>query len=76
MKTTLLQMKPGDDGQVVQVDADEAGIQQLYQVGVVPGIQIQMLAQHPLQGPVVVKIGNQRLAIERQLAALVEVERA
>lgn len=76
MKTTLLQMKPGEDGQVVQVDADEADVRQLYQVGVIPGIQIHLLAQHPLQGPVVVKIGHQRLAIERQLAAFVKVELA
>lgn len=56
---------------VLAVDAPEAQRQRLESIGVLPGVELDVLADNG--GPILVAVGQARVAVERALAATVIV---
>lgn len=48
--------------------------QRLLELGIYPGSKVQVIARHPLHGPVIVKVSETEVAIGRHLAAFIEVQ--
>ena len=68
---TLHQVGGGRTVLIVAVDAPEKERKRLESIGVVPGVEVGILADNG--GPILVAIGESRLAIERDLAGMVQV---
>lgn len=70
---TLVDLAPGDDARVVEVHPREG--QRLAAEGLAAGDRVVVEARLPLGGPIVVRVGRARLAVARQVAAAIRVER-
>ena len=46
----------------------------LFEMGIMPGAELQLIARHPFQGPLVIKVGNADIALGRSVANKVMVE--
>lgn len=68
---TLRAMGAGHTVIVLAVDAPEAQRQRLESIGVLPGVELDVLADNG--GPILVAVGQARVAVERALAATVIV---
>ncbi|HOA99617.1 MAG TPA: ferrous iron transport protein A [Candidatus Atribacteria bacterium] len=71
---SLVEMPPGQEGTVVAIDGGQGVVNRLWVMGIFPGRKITKLASLPAQGPVVIKVGNQELALGRGMAQKVIVE--
>ncbi len=71
-KTTLLEIPPGSQAQVVDFyDLSAVQVENLQAYGLAPGHQLQVLQHSPVT---VIQIGNTELALEAEIARQVEVE--
>ena len=70
----LTQVKPGQKGQVLNVAPGHQAKKKLYDIGITPGVEFEMVACHPFKGPIVVNLGNSRIAVGRHLADTVSVK--
>ena len=70
---TLDALGPGAQGQVVRIDP--ALQAELVQHGLIEGAVVRLESRAPFGGPVVVGVGRARLAIGRELARAIRVER-
>ena len=68
---TLRAVGAGHTVIVLAVDAPEAQRQRLESIGVLPGVELDGLADNG--GPILVAVGQARVAVERALAATVIV---
>ena len=68
---TLRAVGAGHTVIVLAVDAPEAQRQRLESIGVLPGVELDVLADNG--GPILVAVGQARVAVERALAATVIV---
>ena len=68
---TLRAVGAGHTVIVLAVDAPEAQRQRLESIGVLPGVELDVLAD--TGGPILVAVGQARVAVERALAATVIV---
>lgn len=68
---TLRAVGAGHTVIVLAVDAPEAQRQRLESIGVLPGVELDVLADNG--GPILVAEGQARVAVERALAATVIV---
>jgi ferrous iron transport protein A len=50
--------------------------QRLMEMGIVPGVENELLARHPFRGPVIIQLNNTRIALGRRLASTIEVDSA
>lgn len=70
---TLADARPGD--RLVVGSAMGRGAEmRLWDLGVVPGTVVQVIAAHPFHGPVLVKVGGTKVAVGRGLAGSVLVK--
>jgi len=67
-------LETGRKVRVVSINKGTGAEQRLLEMGIVPGVEVELLAKHPLKGPVIVKLNNTRIALGRQLANSIEVE--
>ncbi len=74
VQATLDVLGPGDRGRVVSIDP--ARQVELVQHGLVEGVVVRLESRAPFGGPVVLGIGRARLAIGRELARAIRVERS
>ncbi|HHW25948.1 MAG TPA: ferrous iron transport protein A [Firmicutes bacterium] len=72
---TLAEARPGDNLTVEPV-AGQGVLRRLWDLGVLPGSTVKVLASHPFRGPVVIAADGIQVAIGRGLAAKVPVSRA
>jgi Fe2+ transport system protein FeoA len=70
---TLDQLKPGQSGEVEAVAGAPELVQRLYEIGLLEGDTVEVLALAPLGDPVEVRVGNTRLSLRKQEAAAVSV---
>ncbi|MDD2585435.1 MAG: FeoA family protein [Syntrophomonadaceae bacterium] len=70
---TINDMYPGQKGNVETIMKGSSALRRLFELGIVPGAQIQVINRHPFHGPVIVQIGNSRIAIGRNIASTVKV---
>lgn len=70
---TIKNLKTGDKALITSIDTEVAGSQQLVEMGLTPGSEIELLAKYPLRGPLLIKLGNNRIAVDYHLARAVVV---
>lgn len=70
---TIKNLKTGDKALITCIDTEVAGSQQLVEMGLTPGSEIELLAKYPLRGPLLIKLGNNRIALDYHLARAVVV---
>jgi len=73
-KMRLDTLETGRKVRVVRINRGIKAAQQLTEMGIIPGVELELLAKHPLRGPIVIKLGNTRIALGRRLAGSIEVE--
>jgi DtxR family transcriptional regulator, Mn-dependent transcriptional regulator len=74
---TLAQLKPGVSAVVAHVsDRHAEPLKSIASLGLLPGARVAVLARSPRQGPLTVRIGRRRCAIDPALARLVRVREA
>ena len=67
-------LETGSKARVIRINRGAGAEQQLMDMGIVPGVEVELLAKHPLRGPIIIKLGNTRIALGRRLAGSIEVE--
>lgn len=70
----LKDLKPGQKATVVKINNGEKLSRRLFQIGLMPGVELTMVSQHPFKGPVVFEVGNATFALGRGAAGAVEVK--
>jgi ferrous iron transport protein A len=75
MTVRLSEMTPGQRARVVGVDAHAEVGRRILEMGLTPGIVVQMLGAAPLGDPLVFEVRGYRLSLRKAEAALVEAER-
>lgn len=70
----LSKINPGEKAKIIGITGGWGGHGRLTGLGFRPGLIVEMIAVHPFQGPVVVRIDNTEIAIGRGLARKVIVE--
>jgi ferrous iron transport protein A len=71
---TLADLSPGQSAEVVSVSGDPALVQRLYEMGLLEGEHVEVVARAPLGGPIEIRFGNSRLSLRKAEAANVAVE--
>ncbi|HCF51206.1 MAG TPA: hypothetical protein DER60_13050 [Syntrophomonas sp.] len=71
---TMKNLKIGDKARIASIDTGVAGSQQLMEMGLSPGSEFQLVARYPLRGPFLVKLGNNRIAVDYNLAQAVVID--
>lgn len=74
---SLAEMETGSRGEIVRIDGGEGTVRKLWVLGVVPGKKIEKVSSILGKGPVVIRLGQQEIALGRGVAQriLVRVER-
>lgn len=67
-------LETGRKARVININKGAGAEQRLLEMGIVPGVEVELLAKHPFRGPVIVKLNNSRIALGRNLANSIEVE--
>lgn len=75
MGTRLSELSTGQKARVVDVDARGEVGQRILEMGVTPGVGIQLVGAAPLGDPLAFEVRGYRLSLRKAEAALVEVER-
>jgi len=72
--TTLAQLSVGARGRVVRVNQFDEVSARLMEMGLTPGVDVQVLGAAPLGDPIELALRGYRLSVRRTEAARVEVE--
>lgn len=67
-------LETGRKVRVKRINRGEGAEQRLLEMGIVPGVEVELLGKHPLRGPIIIQLGNSRIALGRKLASSIEVE--
>jgi DtxR family Mn-dependent transcriptional regulator len=70
---TMLDLKPGEQGQVIRLRARSEIRQRLIDMGVLPGVEVVMDQPAPLGDPVRVRLKGYQLSLRREEAAAIHV---
>ncbi len=74
--STLDQLKPGEAAEVVALNGSPSLVQRLYELGLIEGERIDLLAVAPLGDPIEIRVGNSRLSLRKAEAAGIQVKLA
>ena len=73
----LSKLKPGDDATVARVSDRHADkLRYMVSLGLLPGARVSVVERAPFRGPITLKVGSRRCAIDPDLADLVLVTAA
>jgi ferrous iron transport protein A len=72
--TSLDQVRPGQRATIVSLAGDPGLVQRLYELGLLEGEEIEVLALAPLGDPIEIRLGNSRLSLRRSEAAGIAVQ--
>lgn len=67
------QLEIGQKVKVLKIEGRGAE-KRLFEIGIMPGAELQLITRHPFQGPLVIKVGNADVALGRSIADKVKVE--
>ena len=73
---TLADLSPGQSAEVLSLSGDAALVQRLYEMGLLEGERVAVIARAPLGDPIEIRFGNSRLSLRKAEAANVEVRNA
>ena len=71
--TRLDQLLPGQKAEVVSLSGEPGLVQRFYELGLMEGEQVELVAFAPLGDPLEIRLGNSRLTLRRAEAAGVEI---
>jgi ferrous iron transport protein A len=71
---TLADLSPGQSAEVVSVAGDPALVQRLYEMGLLEGERVQLVARAPLGDPIEIRFGSSRLSLRKAEAAGIVVQ--
>jgi len=72
--TTLAQMAIGQRSRVLRVDGADAIALRLLEMGVTPGVEIEIIGTAPLGDPLELELRGYRLSVRRSEASRIVVE--
>lgn len=70
---TLNDLLKGESGRVKSVDGDGAVSRRLMEMGVVPGVNVQVLKSAPFGDPIEIRLLGYNLAVRRNEAAAINL---
>lgn len=70
---TLDQLRPSQRGCIAAVAGSDALVQRLFEMGLLEGETVELVAVAPLGDPLEVRIGDSRLSLRRTEAARITV---
>jgi len=71
---TLKDVKPGHIGKVVDIKGCDDIKHKLYDLGIIPGVRVEVIQDAPFGGPIKVKVHDYCLALRRKEASCIFVE--
>jgi ferrous iron transport protein A len=74
MMPTLADLTPGQSAAVLSLSGDPALVQRLYEMGLLEGERVEVIARAPLGDPIEIRFGNSRLSLRKAEAAFITVE--
>ena len=69
----IAQFEIGQKFKVLKIEG-RGSERRLFEMGIMPGSELQLIARHPFKGPLVIKVGNADVALGRSIANKVKVE--
>ncbi|MDD3267752.1 MAG: FeoA family protein [Syntrophomonadaceae bacterium] len=72
MKSTA--MKPGQKGKVKSISKGSKAERKMFEMGIIPGVEIELLSCYPFKGPLLFNVGQMQIALGRGMAEAVDVE--
>jgi ferrous iron transport protein A len=70
---TLADLAPGQSADVASLSGDPALVQRLYEMGLLEGERVEVVALAPLGDPIEIRFGSSRLSLRRAEAACVSI---
>lgn len=70
----LTAMKPGQKARVKSVNKGNKAERKIFEMGIMPGVEIELLSRHPFKGPMLINVGQMQIALGQGVAEAVEVE--
>lgn len=67
--TTLDQLTPGQQCELVSLSGSDSLVQRLYELGLIEGERVELVAVAPLGDPIEIRVGNSRLTLRKAEAA-------
>jgi ferrous iron transport protein A len=74
MVTSLRDLKPGQSGRIIKVEATGPIRRRLFDLGIRSGEIVRMIRIAPLRDPLEISLGNGHISLRRSEAALITVE--
>jgi ferrous iron transport protein A len=71
---SLIDMKAGQRGEIVQILGGRGMVRRLWVLGVVPGKKVEKVSSLLANGPVVIRLGQQEIALGRGVAQKILVK--
>ena len=71
---TLDQLRPGQRAAVESLAGDPGLVQRLYELGLIEGEEVEVVALAPLGDPIEIRLGNSRLSLRKAEAAGITVQ--
>jgi Fe2+ transport system protein FeoA len=71
---TLDQLAPGQRGEVLSLAGDPGLVQRLYELGLMEGEEVELVALAPLGDPIEIRLGNSRLTLRKAEAIGIRIE--
>lgn len=71
---TLADLSPGQRAEVLAVSGDPALVQRLYELGLLEGERVEVVALAPLGDPIEIRFSNSRLSLRKVEAANIAVQ--
>jgi ferrous iron transport protein A len=71
--TTLDRLTPGQLAEIVSLAGSDSLVQRLYELGLIEGERVELVAIAPLGDPIEIRFGNSRLTLRKAEAAGIAV---
>jgi ferrous iron transport protein A len=71
---TLADVAPGQSAEVLSLSGDPALVQRFYEMGILEGERIAVVARAPLGDPIEIRLASSRLSLRKSEAAHIRVQ--
>jgi ferrous iron transport protein A len=72
---TLDQLRPGQLARIESLTGPPPLVQRFYEMGLLEGEMVELLATAPLGDPIEIRLGNSRLSLRKREAANITISR-
>ncbi len=70
---SITDMRPGQEGVVTGARGGPGVLKNLENLGIRPGVKVKVVSRHFMKGPVVIMVGNSRVAVGFGMARKIKV---